>query len=192
MTVLCDKDIRQYILDGKIYIEDFDMNNIDPCSVDLKLGKRFRIFRHNELSHIDVRVGVADKHMEIIEKEEHDQFIIHPGELVLAHTKESVRLPDNIVGTMDGRSSLGRLGLTVHSTANSIDPGFEGQITLEISNIAKVPIILTPGMRVCRLAFTLLSDHCETPYNVRKKSKYKDQEGPGISKISLDGQNKLL
>jgi len=191
MTVLCDRDIRRYLVEGRIKVRDFDITNIDPCSIDLKLGGRFRIFRHNELSHIDVRKGVSDSAMEIIEKQDHEEFIIHPGELVLAHTKESVRLPDNIVGTIDGRSSLGRLGLTVHSTANSIDPGFEGQITLEISNIAKVPIILTPGMRVCRLSFTLLSGPCEVPYDMRKKSKYRAQEGPGISKISLDGQNRL-
>ncbi|MFH1317091.1 MAG: dCTP deaminase [Candidatus Woesearchaeota archaeon] len=192
MTVLCDKDIRKYLEEGKLVIHGFDISKIDPCSIDLKLGNTFKIFKHNEISHIDIKKGLSEEFMEKVEKRDEQQFIVHPGELILAHTKETVKLPADIVGTLDGRSSLGRIGLVIHSTANSIDPGFEGHITLEISNIAKVPVILYPGMRVCRLAFTKLSDTCEIPYNMRKKSKYASQIGPGVSKISMDGQDKLV
>ena len=192
MAVLCDKDIRESIEKGVIAIKDFDMGNIDSCSVDLRLGNTFRIFKNNEISHIDVKKGISAEFMDIVEKKETEQIIVHPGELVLAHTKECVKMPDNLVGTLDGRSSLGRLGLVVHSTANSLDPGFEGQITLEISNISKFPIILWPGIRVCRLTFTQLTDACEMPYYKRKKSKYVESKGPGISKIDLDVQDKLI
>lgn len=192
MTVLCDRDIKEYIMQGKIVIENFDMAHIDSCSVDLRLGNKFRIYKHNEIPHIDVKKGVPEEYMETIEKTEHESFIVHPGELILAHTKEFVRIPDNLVGTVDGRSSLGRIGLLVHSTANSIDPGFEGYIALEISNIAKVPVILWPNIKICRLTFTQLTDSCETPYNKRRQSKYSGQTGPDASKIDLDYQDKLI
>jgi len=192
MAVLCDRDIKEHIEQGKIIIENFDMSHIDACSVDLRLGPNFRIFKHNEIPHIDVKKGVPEEYMETIQKGEHESFIVHPGELILAHTIEYVKIPDNLVGTVDGRSSLGRIGLLVHSTANSIDPGFEGQITLEISNIAKVPVLLWPGIKICRLTFTQLTGPCEIPYNKRKKSKYSGQIGPDASKIDLDYQDKLF
>ena len=117
MAVLCDRDIKRYIESGKLKIDNFDPNNVDPCSVDLRLGNTFKIFKHNELSHIDVNEGVAESAMETVEKNNNEPFIVHPGELILAHTFERVFIPDDLVGTIDGRSSLGRLGLTVHSTA---------------------------------------------------------------------------
>jgi len=192
MAVLNDIEIKQFLEQGIITITDFDMNHVDSCSVDLRLGNTFRIFRNNEISHIDIKKGIAEEFMEVIHKKDTDQFIVHPGELVLAHTKETIKMPDHLVGTLDGRSSLGRLGLIVHSTANSLDPGYEGQITLEISNIAKFPIILWPGIRVCRLTFSQLTGPSSVPYNKRKRAKYMGNEGPGRSKIDMDSQDKLI
>jgi len=124
--------------------------------------------------------------MDVVEKKEDEAFVIHPRELVLATTKESIKIPDELVATLDGRSSLGRLGVVVHSTANSFDPGFEGYPTLEISNISKVPVKLWPGSRVCRLTFTKLSSPCDVSYDKREESKYKKQSGPEASKIGMD------
>ena len=143
MVVLSDRDIKQYLKEGKIIIEGLNEENIEP-------------------------------------------IIIHPNELILASTQEYLKIPDDLVATLDGRSSLGRLGIVVHSTANSFDPGFEGNATLEISNISKIPVALWPEMRICRLSFTKLSSPAETPYNKRKKSKYHAQKEPEASKISQD------
>lgn len=184
MVVLSDKDIKEYIKSGKLVING--EIKIDPCSVDLRLGNLFRIFISTEITHIDTKNGVDEKHMEVVEKKDEEPFVIHPRELVLATTKESVKLPNDLVATLDGRSSLGRLGVVVHSTANSFDPGFEGFPTLEISNISKVPVMLWPGSRICRLTFTKLSSPCETDYSQRKESKYSKQEGPEASKIGMD------
>jgi len=184
MVVLSDKDIKEYIKSGKLVING--EIKVDPCSVDLRLGNIFRIFRSTEITHIDTKKGIDGKHMELVEKKEDEAFVIHPRELVLAMTKESIRMPDDLVATLDGRSSLGRLGVVVHSTANSFDPGFEGFPTLEISNISKVPVKLWPGSRVCRLTFTKLSSPCDVSYDKRECSKYKKQSGPEASKIGMD------
>lgn len=186
MTVLSDKDIRKHLEEGKIIIENFDYDNIDPCSVDLRLSNKFRTFLYSNITHIDTKKGISEKHMALAEKKEDEPFIIHPGELVLSTTKEYIKMPADLVGTLDGRSSLGRLGIVIHSTANSVDPGFEGNITLEISNISKIPVAIWPGMRICRLTFTKLTSESENPYNKREKSKYHAQKEPEISKISQD------
>lgn len=184
MSVLSDKDIKKYIESGKLVIKG-DVK-IDPCSVDLRLGNNFRVFRSTEITYIDTKKGVDERHMETVEKKDDEAFVIHPHELVLATTKESIKIPNDLVATLDGRSSLGRLGIVIHSTANSFDPGFEGFLTLEISNISKVPVKLWPGLRVCRLTFTKLSSPCDTDYGQRKESKYSKQEGPEASRIGMD------
>ncbi len=186
MTVLSDKDIKKRINDGSIYIEGVDINSISLASVDLKLGNKFKVFRNSQITHIDTKNAVTDEFMELIEKKESDPFVLHPGEFVLGSTKEYIKIPEDIVARLDGRSSLGRLGIVIHSTAGSVDPGFEGNLTLEIANISKLPVILWPGTRVCRLTFDVLSSPSETPYNKRKESKYNKQTEPLASKIFLD------
>ena len=185
MVVLSDRDIKKYLNEKKLVIVGLDLECIDPCSVDLKLSNKFRVFRNTEATHIDTRQGVNEELMEYIEKEEGKPFIVHPGELVLASTMEYVKLPNDLVGTLDGRSSLGRLGIVVHSTANSFDPGFEGNPTLEISNISRIPVAIWPGMRICRLSFTKLSSPVERNYG-DKKGKYHKATSPDVSKIEKD------
>jgi len=149
----------------------------------LRLGNKFRVFRNTEITHIDTKIGVKEELMESIEKKDDEHFTIHPGELVLAMTKEDVKIPNDLVATLDGRSSLGRLGIVVHSTANSFDPGFEGHPTLEISNISKVPVVLWPNSRICRFTFTKLSSPVGTGYAQIDGKKYKHMKDPRISKI---------
>ncbi|MFH1209247.1 MAG: dCTP deaminase [archaeon] len=184
MAVLCDKDIRKQLKEGKIIIKDHD-GNIDSCSIDLRLSNKFRFFKKSNITYIDIKDIDLDKLMEFKEIKEGYPVVIHPGELVIGATIEHVELPDDIVGTLDGRSSLGRLGIVVHSTANSIDPGFRGNIALEISNINSVPIKLWPGMNICRLTFSKLSDKCETPYYKKINALYKNQRGPEGIKLNL-------
>lgn len=186
MTVLSDRDIKKAISSGKIVIQGLQEEHIGPSSIDLRLGNKFMVFKHAEVTHIDPRENAKDELMSLIEIPEGQSFIIHPGEFVLSNTMEYVKLPGDMVGRLDGRSSWGRLGIVIHSTAGSIDPGFEGQLTLEMANISKVPVKLWPGSRICRLTFDMLSSPSENPYNTRKGSKYLKQTGPQPSRISGD------
>ena len=186
MAVLSDRDIKKRIIDGSLVIDGADINNITLASVDLKLGGKFKIFKTTQVTHIDTKDSIPADMMESIERKESEAFILHPGEFVLGTTKEYIKIPDDLVGRLDGRSSLGRLGVVIHSTAGSVDPGFEGYLTLEIANISKVPVMLWPGTRVCRLTFDTLSSPSETPYNKRKESKYNKQQEPLASRIFLD------
>ncbi|MCX6706519.1 MAG: dCTP deaminase [Candidatus Woesearchaeota archaeon] len=189
MVVLSDRDLKRCIKEGKIVIEGMTDDQIGPSSVDLTLGDEFRIFKHCEVTHIDPREGNLDHLMDIVKKSATNAFIIHPGEFILATTKEYVKVPDDMIARLDGRSSWGRLGIVVHSTAGSVHPGFEGKLTLEMANISKVPVKLWPGSRICQLTFEMMSSPAENPYNKRKGSKYSGQINPGISKISLDSRN---
>ncbi|MBL7147572.1 MAG: dCTP deaminase [Nanoarchaeota archaeon] len=185
MVVLCDKDIKRYFEEGKLIVRDHN-GKIDACSIDLRLSNKFRFFKKSNVTHIDVKEIDMDKLMEFKESKEGEPVVIHPRDLIIGSTIEHVELPDDLVGTLDGRSSLGRLGIVVHSTANSIDPGFKGNITLEMSNINSVPVRLWPGMRICRLTFTKLSDKCEVPYYKKEDALYKDSKGPVGTKIHLE------
>ena len=185
MTVLSDHDLKAALKSGKIIIEGVTDEQIGPSSVDLTLGNEFRIFKHSEVTHVDPRAGSVDHLMDRVTKNE-EAFIIHPGEFILATTYESVKIPDDMIARLDGRSSWGRLGIVVHSTAGSVHPGFEGKLTLEMANISKVPVMLWPGSRICQLTFEKLSSPAENPYNKRKGSKYIDQRGPDSSKIGMD------
>ena len=185
MVVLSDRDIKAALKSGKIVIEGVSEDQIGPSSVDLTLGKDFRVFKHAEVTHVDPRAGSVDHLMDRVTKDE-GAFIIHPGEFILATTTESVRIPDDMIARLDGRSSWGRLGIVVHSTAGSVHPGFEGRLTLEMANISKVPVMLWPGSRICQLTFEKLSSPSENPYNKRKGSKYLNQKGPDSSKIVMD------
>ncbi len=185
MVVLCDKDIKKLLQKGEIVIKEIIEEQIGSCSVDLRLGNTFRIFKHAEVTHVDPKEGIGEELMELVKKNNDEPFIIHPGEFVLGTTIEHVEIPRYLVARLDGRSSWGRLGIIIHSTAGSVQPGYAGQLTLEIANISKVPVKLWPGSRICQLTFEQLSSPCEVAYN-EKKSKYMGQEGPQSSKIILD------
>lgn len=191
---LSDKDIEQYLNDEKIIISPKpDSSMISGVSVDIRLGNEFRVFQDHTAPFIDLS-GPKDemqKAMNSVMSDEiniadGDAFFLHPGELALAVTYESVTLPDNIVGWLDGRSSLARLGLMVHVTAHRIDPGWSGQIVLEFYNSGKLPLALRPKMKIAALNFETMSSSAERPYNKREDAKYRDQKGAVASRISED------
>mgnify|MGYP001608189166 CR=1 FL=1 len=193
MVVLSDRDIKRALKEGKISIQpDVSEEQINPSSVDLRLGNQFRVFKHAEVTHIDQRnTSSADKIMKLIEIEPSTPFIIHPGEFVLGINHEYIKVPDDLVGRLDGKSSWGRLGIVIHSTAGTVDPGFEGRLTLEIANISKVPVCLYPGSRICKVTFDTLSSPSEVPYNMRKDAKYLKQMGPEASKMTKEEGKKI-
>jgi len=185
MSILSDRDIKEALRTGKISIEGMTDDQVGPSSVDLTLGNEFRVFKHAEVTHVDPEEGIHDNLMEKVTKAD-GSFIIHPGEFVLGTTKEYVKLPADMVGRLDGRSSWGRLGIIIHSTAGFVNPGFEGQLTLEMANISKVPVKLRPGVRICQITFEKMSSPSENAYNKRKQSKYVGQRGPEASRLSQE------
>ena len=187
--ILCDQSILELVRKGEIIIEPFDPELIGPSSVDLRLGNEFLIFERTRIDVIDPRKPI-DSFTKRIVIEKGENFVIHPGEFVLATTLEYIKLPDYIAARIEGRSSLARLGIVVHSTGGFIDAGFEGQLTLEMSNLNIVPIKLYPGMKIAQLAFMLQDKPSKIPYGKRKSSKYYGQRGPVPSKIHLDFEKK--
>ena len=189
--ILSDKHIKEKIKEARIVVtspRNDHMSNIHASSMDLRLGKYFKIYEHTKAPVLDPIKSETFKDLtRLIEiTDPGDPFIVHPGDFVLGVTIEKIKLPDNIVARVEGRSSLGRLGIIVHSTAGFIDAGFEGTITLEITNINRIPIALYPGMRVCQLAFEEMSSPAEIPYNMKKSAKYQGQELPQESMLSVD------
>lgn len=196
---LSDRDIIQNLKQGHIAIEPMpSTDKIKGISVDLRLDNRFRVFNDHTAPYIDLS-GPKDEVQKIMDRvmgdeikiEDGQAFFLHPGELALAATYESVTIPDDLVGWLDGRSSLARLGLMVHVTAHRIDPGWHGQIVLEIFNSGKLPLALRPGMDICAINFETLSSASEKPYNKRTDAKYRNQTGPTASRINQDKQNDL-
>lgn len=191
---LSDQDIEQSLADGNIIIKPApDSSMISGVSVDIRLGNEFRVFQDHNAPFIDLSGPKADvqKAMNTVMSDEivipdGEAFFLHPGELALAVTYESVTLPDNIVGWLDGRSSLARLGLMVHVTAHRIDPGWSGQIVLEFYNSGKLPLALRPKMKIAALNFETMSSSALRPYNKREDAKYKGQMGAVASRISQD------
>ncbi len=191
---LCDRDIEQHLEEGKIVIEPRpDSSRISGVSVDVLLGNEFRVFQAHTAPYIDLsgpKEEVSAAIDRVMSDEIHindgDVFILHPGELALAVTYESVTLPDNIVGWLDGRSSLARLGLMVHVTAHRIDPGWSGRIVLEFYNGGRLPLALRPGMVIGALNFETMSGPAARPYNKRTNAKYKSQQGAVASRIDQD------
>src|SRR5690606_12459578 len=191
---LSDGDIEQRLADGSIVIDPAPASDdIAGISVDLRLDHRFRVFNNNSVTHLDLSGDRAQLDRDInrimskeIEIAEGDALFIHPGELVLGATLESVTVPDDLVGWLDGRSSLARLGLMVHVTAGRIDPGWQGQIVLEFYNNGKLPLALRPGMVICAMSFEMLSSPAKRPYNKRENAKYRDQKGAVFSRIAKD------
>jgi len=186
MSVLSDRTIREQIAAGRISIDPLDGDAIQPASVDLRLDDSFRIFRVTSRAFVDVREAVDDL-TELVTIAHHEPFVLQPGAFCLATTLETITLPDDIVARVDGRSSLGRLGLLVHATAGYVDPGWRGKLTLELSNQSQMPIALYYGMRVSQISFLELSSAAERPYGTPGLgSKYQGQTGPTPSRISED------
>lgn len=191
---LCDTDIEKYLDDGIIVISPRpDNNKINGATIDLRLGNSFRVFREYSAPYIDVsgpREEVTAQLERVMSDEiiigDDEPFFLHPGELALATTMESVKLPANIIGWLDGRSSLARLGLMVHVTAHRIDPGWEGKIVLEFYNSGKLPLALRPNMIIGALSFEILSGHAARPYNARQDAKYKNQQSAIASRINQE------
>src|SRR5512135_634548 len=186
MSVLSDRDIRRSIEDGAVVIRPYDPKDLQPSSVDLHLDRRFRVFRNTRYAYIDVRSLQPDL-TELLTIEDDEPFILHPGEFVLGQTLEWVELPDDLVARLEGKSSLGRLGLLIHSTAGYVDPGWKGTLTLELSNVANLPIALYYGMRIGQISFFRMSSAVERPYgSAGLGSKYQGQSEPTASAFHVD------
>ena len=184
--LLSDRDIRSEINAGRVAVEPFEEAMIQPSSVDVRLDKFFRVFENHKYSVIDPSMEQPELTREVI-AEGDEPFILHPGEFVLASTYEVITLPDDIAGRLEGKSSLGRLGLLTHSTAGFIDPGFSGHITLELSNVANLPVKLFAGMKIGQLCLIKLSSPAEHPYGSEKYgSRYQGQRGPTPSRSFLN------
>ena len=180
--LLSDRDIRAEVDSGRVGLRPYDAFMIQPSSIDVRLDRMFRVFENHRYPHIDP----AQEQPELTRQVEpigDEPFILHPGEFVLGSTYEQVSLPDDIAARLEGKSSLGRLGLLTHSTAGFIDPGFTGHVTLELSNVATLPIKLYPGMKIGQLCFFRLSSPSEHPYgSAQYGSRYQDQRGPTPSR----------
>jgi dCTP deaminase len=181
--ILSDRDIRKQIDSGRLVIEPFDPNMIQPSSVDLRVDATFRIFANTRYPYIDVRRPMDDL-TEVVEVKNGEAFILHPGEFVLGSTLERVTLPDDLVARIEGKSSLGRLGLLIHSTAGFVDAGWSGHLTLELSNVANLPITIYPGMKIGQLCLFEMTSPAERPYGDR--GKYQGQRGPTPSRFYED------
>jgi dCTP deaminase len=186
MAVLSDRDIRAALQAGHVRIDPYDPACLQPSSVDLHLDSDFRVFRNNRYPFIDVRAPQPDL-TELVSIEGDDPFILHPGEFVLGQTLEWVELPGDLVARLEGRSSLGRLGLLIHSTAGYVDPGWKGNLTLELSNVANLPIALYSGMKIGQISFFQMSSAVERPYGSRELgSRYQGQSTPTASQYYKD------
>ena len=183
--LLSDRDILAEIDAKRISVEPYDESMIQPSSIDFRLDRYFRVFENHRYPHIDPSVEQPDL-TRAIETVGEEPFILHPGEFVLASTYELVTLPDDVAARLEGKSSLGRLGLLTHSTAGFIDPGFSGHVTLELSNVATLPIKLWPGMKIGQLCFFRLSSPAEQPYGTIAGSRYQGQRGPTASRSHLN------
>ncbi|MBB4934578.1 dCTP deaminase [Lipingzhangella halophila] len=184
--LLSDRDIRSEIEHGRVTIDPFDPKLVQPSSIDVRLDRYFRVFENHKYPHIDPSVEQPDL-TRLIEGDEDEPFILHPGEFVLASTYEIVTLADDLASRLEGKSSLGRLGLLTHSTAGFIDPGFSGHVTLELSNVATLPMKLYPGMRIGQLCMFRLTSPAEFPYgSARYGSRYQGQRGPTPSRSYLN------
>jgi dCTP deaminase len=187
--ILSDADILRRLEEGDLVVEPLDDPDIQiqPASIDLRLGREFLEFQRTNIpcihpnSEREVEEYVDET---IVERE--GEFILHPGDFVLGTTHERVEIPSDLIANVEGRSSLGRLAVVVHATAGLCDPGFRGKITLELSNLGMAPVALTPGMRISQLTFTELTSPAERPYGIERGSKYQDQGGPQASRIQGD------
>jgi dCTP deaminase len=181
-VVLSDRTIERLLDEGRIEIDPYDPALLQPSSVDVRVDRFFRVFHNARYPYIDVKEPQEDL-TELVEIEDERPFILHPGEFVLGSTLERIRLPDDLVARLEGKSSLGRLGLLIHSTAGFIDPGWDGHVTLELSNVANLPITIYYGMKIGQLSFVQLTEPAQTPYGSGELgSKYQGQQGPTPSR----------
>jgi dCTP deaminase len=187
--ILSDRDIKKALQTKKIIISpepDFAVQ-LGSCSIDLRLGSQFRVFNHSKMPFIDSNnPGDADTMMTEILVKDKEPFILQPGDFVLATTMETITLPVDLLGRLEGRSSLGRLGIVVHSTASIFDPGFSGVIVMELGNLGRIPVSLLPGMRICAMTFEQLTSPADIPYNLKKQAKYIGQNSPLASRIGQE------
>lgn len=185
--IIPDHEIRKLLQEGKLVIEPLDNPDIQiqPAGVDLMLGNEFRVFKITSTAYIDTKQDNRD-YTEKIVLDDNKPFVIHPGEFVLASVKEYIKMPDDLMGSVDGRSSLGRLGIAIHTTSASINPGWEGKFILEITNMGRMPVALYPNMRIAKLTLHKLNSPSERPYGQREDSKYHNQDSVSQSKIHED------
>lgn len=188
--ILSDRDIREAMEAGRIRVHSADEAiepHIHASSMDFRLGNTFKLYEHSKFAILDPKnPETFASNMRTINVPKDEPFIVQPGEFVLGVTSETISLPDDLVARVEGRSSLGRLGIIVHSTAGFIDPGFSGTITLEISNLNRLPVALYPGMRVCQIAFEQMTGPADTPYHKKPNSKYQNQVLPEESRLAKD------
>jgi dCTP deaminase len=185
-VLLSDRDLRKELESGRFGLDPFDVAMLQPSSIDVRLDRFFRVFNNTKYTHIDPS-RQQDELTSLVEADGDEPFVLHPGEFVLGSTFEAVSLPDDLAGRLEGKSSLGRLGLLTHSTAGFIDPGFDGHITLELSNVANLPIMLWPGMKIGQLCLFRLSSAAENPYGSKAAgSRYQGQRGPTPSRAYLN------
>jgi dCTP deaminase len=183
--VLSDATIREEVEAGRLVFDPYDETLVQPSSVDVRLDNAYRVFHGSRHPYIDVRKPMENL-TELVRTEEGEPFILHPGEFVLGQTLERVKLPDDLVARLEGKSSLGRLGLVIHSTAGFVDPGFEGNLTLELSNLATLPITLYEGMPVGQISFMRMDRPVERPYGAEGGNKYQGQAEPTASRYYLN------
>lgn len=183
--VLSDRDLKKAIKSGRIKITPpADLKTqLGPCSIDLRLGNTFLIFEHSKYPFIDPLNPKNDQVTKKIITRKNEPFVVQPGDFILASTYESIEIADDLVGQLEGRSSIGRMGIVVHSTAALFNPGWRGKAVLELGNMGRIAVALYPGMRICSMTFSELTSPAETPYYKSKSAKYKDQKGPGETKI---------
>ena len=184
--ILSDRSIREALADGRVVVDPLDEACIQPSSIDLHVDSQFRVFANSRYPYIDVQREMPDL-TELVEVADGEPFILHPGEFVLGSTLERVALPDDLVARLEGKSSLGRLGLLIHSTAGYVDPGWDGYLTLELSNVANLPITIYPGMKIGQISFFRLTTAADAPYGSDEAgSKYQGQRGPTPSRFFRD------
>lgn len=184
--IFSDRSIRQAVAERRIEIDPFEDNNVQPSSVDLRVAPTFRVFANHLYPHIDPRQH-QENLTQVHQVPPDSHFILHPGEFALGATLERIRLGEDIVARLEGKSSLGRLGLMIHSTAGFVDPGFNGHLTLELSNVAQLPIAIYPGMRIGQISFYQMTTAAEHPYGSGAKgSRYQGQSGPTPSRSHQD------
>jgi dCTP deaminase len=185
-VVLSDRTIKQEVAAGRLVFDPFDESLVQPSSVDMRVDKSFRVFHNSRYPYIDVRKPM-DELTDLVEVGGDEPFVLHPGEFVLGQTLERVKLPPDLVARLEGKSSLGRLGLVIHSTAGFVDPGFEGNLTLELSNLATLPITIYEGMPIGQISFMRMDGPVENPYGGQAaRSKYQGQAEPTASRYYLN------
>jgi dCTP deaminase len=181
-VILSDHTLREEIAAGRVVIEPYDASMVQPSSIDVRLDRYFRVFLNHTMPVIDVKQNLEEL-THLVEIDDERPFVLHPGEFVLGSTFERIAVPDDLVARIEGKSSLGRLGLLIHSTAGFIDAGFNGHITLELSNVANLPITLYPGMKIGQISFLKMTTPADVPYGSGAlNSKYQGQRGPTPSR----------